>query len=119
MAVFAVANGTWCYSASAPSNILPASLASGTVGTAYSQQFTATGSPTITWSVTSGTLPTGLTFSSSGLLSGTPTATASGSITFTATNGVGSANLPLSLTVSASGGPVLVTAPSISVWRYA
>jgi hypothetical protein len=32
---------------------------------------------------------------------------------------VGSANLPLSLTVSASGGPVLVTAPSISVWRYA
>ena len=104
MAVFAVANGTWYYSASAPSNLLPTSLPAGTVGTAYSVQFTATGSPTITWSVTSGTLPTGLTFSSSGLLSGTPTATSSGSITFTATNGVGSANAPLSLTVSASGG---------------
>jgi hypothetical protein len=53
-------------------------------------------------------------------LSGTPTATASGSIQFTATNAYGSANRTLTLTVNAAGsGPVLVTAPSISVWRAA
>lgn len=103
MAVFAVANGTWYYSASAPSNLLPSSLASGTVGTAYSVQFTATGTDPKTWSITSGTLPAGLTFSSSGLLSGTPTAAASGSITFTATNAIGSANTSLSLTVTSVG----------------
>jgi hypothetical protein len=100
-----IGNGSWFTggtSGTAPVITYPGSLPAGTVGTAYTNtQFLATGSPTITWSITSGTLPTGLTFSSSGLLSGTPTATASGSITFTATNGVGSANLPLSLTVNA------------------
>ena len=96
----------------APTITYPTSLSAGTVGTAYSVQFTATGSTPITWSVTAGTLPTGLTFSSSGLLSGTPTATASGSITFTATNGVGSANAPLSLTVSANNTPTLTSLSS-------
>jgi len=98
-------NSSWFAGAQAPTITFPTSLPSGTVGTVYTTtQFLASGAPTITWSITSGTLPTGLTFSSSGLLSGTPTAASSGSITFTATNGVGSANLPLSLTVSASGG---------------
>ncbi|MBL8234382.1 MAG: putative Ig domain-containing protein, partial [Bryobacterales bacterium] len=42
------------------------------VGTAYSQAFTATGgSAPLTWSVTAGTLPQGLTLSSAGVLSGT------------------------------------------------
>jgi hypothetical protein len=58
-----------------------------------------------------------MTFSSSGLLSGTPTATASGSITFRATNAYGFADRALTLTVSAAGaGPVLVTAPVITAW---
>jgi large repetitive protein len=50
-------------------------LPSGTVGTAYSQQFTATGGTgTDTWTVASGsTLPGGLSLSSAGVLSGTPT----------------------------------------------
>jgi Putative Ig domain len=58
-------------------------LPNATVGTAYSQQFTATGGTSpYTWSVASGsTLPAGLTLSSSGLLSGTPT-TAVSSATF-------------------------------------
>jgi len=44
------------------------------VGGAYSFQFTADGGTApYTWSVTAGTLPDGLTLSSSGLLSGTPT----------------------------------------------
>jgi hypothetical protein len=44
-----------------------------------------------------------MTFSSGGVLSGTPTATASGSITFTATNAYGFADRALTLTVSAAG----------------
>jgi putative Ig domain-containing protein len=57
-------------------------LPPGTVGTAYSQQFTATGGTgTDTWTVASGsTLPAGLSLSSAGLLSGTPTA--GGTFTF-------------------------------------
>jgi hypothetical protein len=44
-----------------------------------------------------------MSFSSGGVLSGTPTATASGSITFTATNAFGSANRPLTFTVNTAG----------------
>jgi CSLREA domain-containing protein len=53
--------------------VSPASLPNGTVGTAYSQQLTGTGgTPPITFAVSSGTLPAGLTLSASGLISGTP-----------------------------------------------
>ena len=52
-------------------------LPSGNVGIAYSQQLTYTGGAggAVSWAITSGSLPTGsgLTLSSSGLLSGTPT----------------------------------------------
>lgn len=51
------------------------------VGTAYSFQFTAAGGGTQTWSVQSGSLPAGITLSSSGLLSGAPTT--AGDFTFT------------------------------------
>jgi hypothetical protein len=50
------------------------SLPSGTTGLAYSQELAATGGiPPYTWSVPTGALQTGLTLSSAGLLSGTPT----------------------------------------------
>jgi hypothetical protein len=64
-----------------------------TVGTPYSFTFTATGSPTPTFSLTSGTLPPGITLSSNGVLSGTATSAGSGdfpNIIVTASNG----NLP-------------------------
>ncbi|HLJ17662.1 MAG TPA: Ig domain-containing protein, partial [Bryobacteraceae bacterium] len=49
-------------------------LPSGTVGTAYTQTFAASGGASpYQWSVTSGTLPAGLTLSAAGQLSGTPT----------------------------------------------
>jgi hypothetical protein len=60
----------------APVLILPGGsvLPGSTVGDAYSQQFSASLSAgPYTWSVTAGTLPPGLTFSSGGLLSGTTT----------------------------------------------
>ena len=53
----------------------PATVPAGTIGAPYSVQFTATGlTAPFTFSLASGTLPTGLTLSSAGLLSGTPTA---------------------------------------------
>jgi hypothetical protein len=62
--------------------ISTSNLPQGTVGTAYSAQLSATGGTTpYAWSVASGTVPAGLTLSSAGVLSGTPTT--SGSFAFT------------------------------------
>ncbi len=58
------------------------SLPPGEPGKPYSQQLVATGgSGTLTWRVTEGALPPGLTFSANGAVSGTPTTL--GSATFT------------------------------------
>ena len=63
-------------------------LPSAQVGVAYSQTITASGrtSPYHNFSVTAGSLPAGLTLSSSGVLSGTPTAGGSFSFTVSATD---------------------------------
>jgi hypothetical protein len=56
----------------------------GTIGTAYSYTFTSTGGTgAVTYAVTSGSLPAGLTLGTNGELTGTPTT--SGAITFTVT----------------------------------
>ena len=61
----------------------PASLPNATIGTAYSQTFTATGGTgTISFSVSVGTLPAGLTLTSAGVLSGTASSNASATFTF-------------------------------------
>ena len=73
------------------------------MGTAYSQTLTASGgTPSYTWSIASGTLPAGLSLSSAGVISGTPT-TAGGptSITFMVTDSAAAtATKALSITVS-------------------
>ena len=61
--------------------------ASGTQGTPYNYTVTATGTAPITFSVTTGTLPTGLTLSTAGVISGTPTAAGAFTGTITASNG--------------------------------
>ncbi|MDB6076144.1 MAG: putative hemagglutinin-related autotransporter protein, partial [Verrucomicrobiaceae bacterium] len=70
--------------------ITPATLNVGTVGTAYNQGLSASGGSTpYAWTLTSGTLPTGLSLNSgSGLISGTPTVSngAGTAITVTATD---------------------------------
>ena len=88
-----------------PPSITTNSLPSWTVGVAYSQTLAATGGTApYTWTITSGTLPVGLSLSSSGVISGTPT-TAGGptSITFLVTDSASkTANKSLSITINAA-----------------
>ncbi len=63
------------------------SLSDGIAGTAYSASLAATGGTgSISWSVTTGNLPGGLTLSGSGDISGTPTAAGTTNFTVTATD---------------------------------
>ncbi len=77
--------------ASPPPSITTASpLPTGTVGMPYSQTLAASGGATpYTWSISSGTLPTGLSLTSGGVLSGTPVATTSASFTLKVTGSDG------------------------------
>src|SRR5579862_2772582 len=89
-------------------SITTTSLANGQVGTAYSATLMATGGTTpYTWSLTSGTLPSGLTLNAStGAITGTPTVTANATpLTFKVTdssNPVQTKTVNLTLTISAS-----------------
>ena len=92
----------------------------GTVGTAVSLQLSATDSAagqTLTWSATG--LPAGLTISTGGLISGTPTAAATSSVTATATDGTGasgSATFTFTISGGQSGGACHVTYTKNSEW---
>ncbi|ALN86342.1 outer membrane autotransporter barrel domain protein [Lysobacter capsici] len=66
--------------------IAPTTLPNGTVAAAYSQAITASGGiAPYTYAITAGALPAGLTLSSAGALSGTPTAGGTFNFTVTAT----------------------------------
>jgi cyclophilin family peptidyl-prolyl cis-trans isomerase len=64
---------------------------SGTFNTAYNFTCTASGFPAPSFSVAAGALPTGLSLSTSGVISGTPTAAGTYTGTLSASNGIGSA----------------------------
>lgn len=89
------------------------SLSSGTVGTAYSATVTATGGTGADkWTATG--LPAGLSMSSAGTISGTPTAAGTSTVTVTATDSgttAQTATATLILTVSAP--PVTITTGSL------
>jgi outer membrane autotransporter protein len=97
--------------------LAPSTLPGGTVNTAYSQTITATGgtAPYTTYTVIAGTLPTGITLSSGGVLSGTPTQAGSFNITVTATDSTAGPSAPYSgsraytLTIA---GPTITLAPA-------
>ena len=84
-------------------------LRGATMTSSYSQPlWTSSGQAPFTWSVTSGSLPPGITLSSSGLLSGTPTATGSYTFTVRATDATGvsgtaTLTLPIDQTPTVSG----------------
>ena len=68
--------------------LAPTTMPIGRVGVAYSQQITASGGTgPYVFTVVTGTLPAGLTLSSAGLLSGTPTSAGSSTTTIRATDG--------------------------------
>lgn len=82
--------------------IVTTSLPNATIGTPYSQSLNAMSlAPlTLTWSITSGALPAGLTLNgSTGVISGTPSTTGTGSFTVTATDSKGSTSRALMITV--------------------
>ncbi|WP_312599344.1 putative Ig domain-containing protein, partial [Brevundimonas sp.] len=95
--------------------ITPTTLPAGETGVAYSQTFSATGgiSPYVYY-VGAGALPAGLSLSSSGALSGTPTASGRFDFTVTATDSLGgtgtfSASRALTLTIDA---PTIAMTPN-------
>ncbi len=95
----------------APSITTTSPLLAATSGGAYSQTLAASGgTPGYTWSLTSGSLPSGLTLSSAGLLSGTTTAGGSYSFTVKVTDSAGRiATRVFALTVST------VTPPNVLI----
>ena len=98
--------------------IAPPTLPDGQVQTKYSQQLTASGGTApYTFAVTAGTLPQGLTLSSAGLLSGTPTAADTESLTITVTDTTGlSVPTPFTLTVDpAPTAPTVTSDPTDQV----
>ena len=101
-------------STTAPAVVIsPTSLTNPQVEVAYSQQFTATGgtSPYL-WSYT-GTLPAGLSLSSSGLLSGTPATAAGYSFTIYASDATGFVGIK-SYTVTVARPTITITPSTIS-----
>jgi hypothetical protein len=89
--------------AATPPTVTTTSLSTMTDNEAFSQTLAATGSTPITWAVTTGSVPAGLSLSSGGGLSGTPTTPGAYSFTVTATNSAGSDTQSYSGTVEEAG----------------
>lgn len=71
-------------------SITPTSLPNGTVGVAYNQTLSAGGGVgPFTWTLQSGALPAGLSLSSGGVISGTPTTAETADFTVQATDSAG------------------------------
>jgi YVTN family beta-propeller protein len=89
-------------------------LPNGTVGLAYSQPLQATGgNPPYVWTVSSGSLPAGLSLSSTGVISGTPTKAAASSFTVTVTDAIRNSTAePLGITIVATQTPTITTQPA-------
>jgi len=101
-----------------PLSITTNSLPSWTVSVAYSQTLAVTGGTApYTWTITSGTLPSGLSLSSSGVISGTPTTAGDPtSVTFQVTDSVSkTATKSMSITINASPSIGTVSLPNGTV----
>src|SRR5215472_5616786 len=101
-----------------PIQITTSSLAAGQTSTAYSALLAASGGQTpYSWSLSSGSLPAGLTLGSSGQISGTPTTAGTSSFTVKVTDSSStaqSATANLSITISTSVTAVRVTTSTLA-----
>ena len=92
--------------------ITSAASASGTVGSSFSYQISATNSPT-SYGATG--LPAGLTVNTgTGLISGTPTTAGTSTVTLSATNTGGSGTATLTLTIAPVGPSLSINATSVA-----
>mgnify|MGYP002622747239 CR=1 FL=1 len=89
--------------------VATSSLTAGMKGKLYTAQLTASGVKPMTWSLSSGKLPKGLTLSSSGKISGTPTEAGTFSIKVTVNNIDGSGTKTLLLKVNNPVKPTITT----------
>jgi hypothetical protein len=92
--------------------VVSSALPGGTVGTSYSATLSASGgTPPYSWAIASGSLPSGLTLSTGGVITGTPSTTGSSSFTVQVTDSTTptaqTATRALSISVSASQVPTL------------
>ncbi|HXA15618.1 MAG TPA: ice-binding family protein [Thermoanaerobaculia bacterium] len=93
----------------------PASLPNGSVGTPYNQTVSASGGTSpFTFSLSSGSLPTGLLLNSStGAIAGTPTTVGTFTFTITATDATGCTGSRLyTITIASPGCPAIVLSPT-------
>jgi hypothetical protein len=102
--------------AAQPPTISTTSLPNGTVSTAYSTTLTATGGATpYSWTISSGSLPAGLSLTAStGAISGTPTTANTYSFTVKVTDAnSNTATKSLSITIAAAAQPPTITTTSL------
>jgi hypothetical protein len=91
----------------------PATVPAGTVGTAYSQTFSATPAGNYSFAKTSGTLPPGLNLNAAGGLSGTPTSAGTYTFTVTAT-GLGTCPGSRQYTLTINAACTAITLPTLA-----
>jgi hypothetical protein len=99
--------------------VITGGTVSGTVGTAITNyQIVATNSPT-SYSIASGTLPTGLSLNTtSGVISGTPTVAGTSSITVNASNGAGTSASPATINFNIAKGNQTITFGTLANRAY-
>ena len=94
--------------------ITTASLQKATVGASYTATLAAAGGGNLTWTVSAGSLPTGVTLGSNGVLSGTPTGPGGYTFTVRVDGGGRSASKQLGLVVVDK---LTVSAPADQTWE--
>jgi hypothetical protein len=100
-----------------PLQISPTTLPSGVLGAPYNEGFSVTGgTPSYIWSITSGSLPSGLTLvTGSGLISGTPTVSGTFNFTVTVTDSsspIQTQSANLSITIAPT--PLMIATPPLA-----
>jgi len=101
--------------ATAPTITSTSPLPQGVINSPYSYTFSATGSVPITWGVTSGSLPPGLTLGSTGILTGTPNSAGTYAFSVRAANSAASTsphNFSLTISSTPIANPPAITSTS-------